>query len=235
MITYDDASWSDPYTGNVPVGMQRLHEWIEVFDPAGTDAGICSNRPVRGGSAPSLHRACRAKDHNFSSYALLDQAKWALVGNAEALQLQRFTDYGRGMSWDCRLGGNGWGIFTGIGSVYAPGPTLERNVHIERNEKGAADPRPIDQIIRRPAAAVEEDERMLLYVKVKGGKSPNPLYVSDGIHIRHLGADEVNAWRPLAKNTPDKPAVLQAKDARHLKIVGAQNENTIDPDATLND
>jgi hypothetical protein len=235
MIRYDAASWSEPYTGNVPPGMQRLHEWIEQYDPEGTDAGICSNRPVRGGSAPSLHRDCRAKDHNFSTYQELDVCKMLVVGNAEKLNVQRFTDYGRGLSWDCRLGGDGWGIFTGVGSKYNP-PVLERNVHIERNEQGASDPRPIDQILGlgkyRP---VQEDDDMLLYVKVTGGKSSAPLYVSDGIHIRHLGADEVNAWRALAKNTPDKPIVLKAKDARHLKVVGAQNQNTIDFDGTLNE
>jgi hypothetical protein len=243
-VTYDAASWSTPYTGVVPPGMLRIHEHVEEFDPAGIDAGVCSNRPVRGGSAPSVHRDCRAKDHRFSSYGALDELKWLYVDHAELLQVQRFTDYGRGLTWDCRLPGSGWGIFAGAGSKYAPGPTLERNVHIERNWQGARDPRSVEEILGATAPPEqdvppeEEDEEMWYWIKPTNAQG---LYLSDGasryVHIPN-DPDQI-AWLDIihqAGRPNDQPGSRSSfplkvpkRYLQRMQLVGARNQATVKP------
>lgn len=233
-----DEAAAPPCSGVEQIGLVQLRSFtLARYDQVGdvtddiADLGIYSCREIRDGGRMSVHADGRAWDSRWEDRG--EQLGWFefLIGNADPLGVQRIIDYSQQRIWEA---GRGW-----FGaSPSSPGNAGGTPCHVERNWAGALDARPIEEIVGKPAGPrppLGRRRRLMLYVRVKGGKSDNPLYISDGLSLRHLGAGEVDVWRSIAANSPDKPHILQAKDARHLQIVGATNENTVDPDKSLNE
>jgi hypothetical protein len=153
MVTLDPAT-NGPYPATVPVGMTRLLEWL-LSSYGGQSLGILAKppRPVRGGTAPSVHNDGRALDWRWVDAAapaatlaarrlVVEQVLVQLVANADRLNIQRIHDYAAGRAWQTGLG---WRTVTSTSNGW--NQPWAQWLHIERNLAGAADDRPVADIL----------------------------------------------------------------------------------------
>jgi len=106
-----------------------------------TNLGTYANRPIRGGTAISVHSSGRACDLGWADATkAAEVARW-LVDNYEALGLEELHDYAGttkkgtetwGRGWRCDRGNEvpGWRDYTATQNAGTPGPS-SRWYHLE--------------------------------------------------------------------------------------------------------
>jgi len=135
------------YPNSTPVGMTALYQFLKGTW-GGKNLGVLSKppRPMRGGSAPSLHCWGIALDWSWQDpgRATADAAIDFLLKNTGPLAIQAVHDYQRCRYWKSY---DGWkdakkSAESGFGQSWATW------LHVERTWAAANDARPIDQALR---------------------------------------------------------------------------------------
>jgi len=143
---YEPApGWDSPAAGRCRPGMVHLRDFLTYIYGA-DNLGCYGDRPMTGGSSPSLHRDGRAIDIGFNG--ILDKREDAfdfLVRHSAELGIQIVLNYkhaaGGGYRW--RLARYAGDTAAGIKAYTKSGHWL----HIERTNAGADDDRPIAEIV----------------------------------------------------------------------------------------
>jgi hypothetical protein len=162
MGCYDQATKARAEVENIEQpGLVELRRYVMTRWPGGMDLGIHYDRPIRGGTAPSLHAEGRAWDWRYADIpngggpgpgrvVLDNEILPFLIDHANQLGIQGIGDYtgpsgSQGRFWKrCRNAdgsGGGWRDVADSGSGW--GQAWADWIHVEMDWVGSKDAQPI--------------------------------------------------------------------------------------------
>jgi len=212
MACYENADWQKAAIVNAPLpGLVRLYEYIEKTWPGGTLLGIHYDRPIRGGTAPSLHAEGRALDWRYANpgpgRTVVDaEILPLLTRECEVLGIQGIGDYAvpsadgvDGWFWKrCRApDGSGIGWRRMADSSTGWGQEWANWLHIEMDWDAAKDNRTIEERLGTsptpqpptPTPTPPVQEAYLIGMKtIRKGDSGDCCYALQDLLNRRIGA-----------------------------------------------